>query len=338
MRYIFVAAFFSFLLAGSLFFWHDKFQVPLMPKPSLGETKLGLGNAITLLFAGDIMLDRGVEFYITQHNDWKFPFLRIADTLRKADLAFGNLESVISDKGQNLGSIYSFQADPKALEGLTFAGFDVLSVANNHSMDYGMEAFLDSLQLLKKTGVSYVGGGTNIENAHSLVIKEIKGAKIGFLGYTNLGSSLWQATDKTPGIAWVDENTVFEFQKNIAAAKEQSDILIVSVHFGEEYQTEPNEIQKLIAKSAIDAGANIVIGHHPHVIQPVEYVCNQVTHICGWVAWSLGNFVFDQGFSPKTMEGLLLEVIIQDKKITRVTPRSIYLNTIFQPSFQSLAE
>lgn len=320
-RFIFLAAFLLssiLLLGGSLFLGNKQTKTPAREEEKEKE--------VILLLVGDIMLDRGVEFYIKQNGgDWRFPFLNIADFLRKADLVFGNLESVISDKGENLGSVYSFRADPKALEGLAFAGLDVLSVANNHSMDYGMEAFLDSLQRLKKTGIAYVGGGTNTENAHSPVIQEVEGTKIGFLGYTNLGSPLWQATDKTPGIAWVDENTVSEFQENIAAAKEQLDILIVSLHFGEEYQTQPNALQEFIAKSAIEAGADIVVGHHPHVVQPV------VQYQQGWIAYSLGNFVFDQGFSTETMKGLLLEVTIQDKKIKEVLPLPIRMNNSFQP-------
>ncbi|MDO8473994.1 MAG: CapA family protein [bacterium] len=312
---------YSILFAGSLMFWHGKFQASLVPLDPEGD-------AITLLFAGDIMLDRGVEFYIRQHNDWRWPFLRIADTLQKADLVFGNLESVISNKGQNLGSIYSFRADPKAIEGLMFAGFDVVSVANNHSLDYGPEAFLDSLARLKEAEIAYVGGGADKERVYSPVIKEVRGTKIGFLGYTNLGSPLWQATENTPGIAWVDEGTLPKFQEGIRAAKQQSDILVVSVHFGEEYQTQPNKTQVLIAKSAIDAGADIVIGHHPHVVQPVEQYKN------GWITWSLGNLVFDQGFSPETMRGLLLEVTVKEKQITQVVPRVIRLNSFFQPELK----
>lgn len=310
---------YAILLGGSFLFWHDKFQASLVPLSKEGH--------ITLLFAGDIMLDRGVEFYIVQHNDWKLPFLHIADTLQKADLVFGNLESVISDKGQNLGSIYSFRASPKTLEGLIFAGFDILSVANNHSLDWGIEAFVDSMVRLRQAGIATVGGGTTKEQAHTPVIKEIKGTTIGFLGYSNLGSPLWQAMEHTPGIAWVDENTLLEFQKDIQRAKNEVDVLFVSIHFGEEYQKEPNLVQQILSKAAIDAGADVVVGHHPHVTQPVEH------HNDGWIAYSLGNFVFDQGFSPETMEGMLLEVNIEGKQITQVIPRVIRINRHFQPEF-----
>ena len=335
---------YTILLGGSLLFWHDKFQASLAPKSDLSKTKSDLGNDITILFAGDIMLDRGIAFYIAQHNDWKWPFLLIADTLQKADLAFGNLESVISDKGENLGSIYSFRASPKTIEGLVFAGFDVLSVANNHSMDYGIEAFADSVSRLKQAGIVPVGielFSAIAENNSKLEIRKIKGTKFGFLAYTNLGSPLWRATQTTSGVAWVDEYTIEDFQNTIREAKEQSDVLTVSVHFGEEYQTKPSYMQKFIAESAVDAGADIVIGHHPHVVQliepegsseperPIEQYKN------GWIAYSLGNFVFDQGFSSETMEGLLLEVKIKEKQITQVISRVIRMNSSFQPELIS---
>lgn len=311
---------YGILFGGSLMFWRGKFQESLVVPPQ--------EDRITLLFAGDIMLDRGVEFYITRYNDWKWPFLLIADTLQKADLVFGNLESVISDKGENLGSMYSFRADPRAIEGLVFAGFDVLSVANNHSMDYSMDALKNSMNRLKEAGVAPVGielFSAIAENNAGLEIRKIQGTKFGFLAYTNVGSPLWQATQTTPGVAWADWYNLSAVLQKIRESKTYVDILAVSLHAGEEYAKEPNEFQKAFAKAAINAGADVVVGHHPHVIQPVEQYKN------GWIAYSLGNFVFDQGFSKETMEGLLLEVIVQDKKITQVIPRVIRLNSLFQP-------
>ncbi|MBI2123936.1 MAG: CapA family protein [Candidatus Wildermuthbacteria bacterium] len=332
-----ISAIYITLFAGSAAFWHDKFQAPYNSGNYTGQASLvsspkSKEDIITLLFAGDIMLDRGVEFYSTQHNDWKWPFRKIASTLQEADLAFGNLESVISDKGKNQGSIYSFRAEPEALGGLVFAGFDVLSVANNHSLDYGNDALQDSIQRLKDSGIVPIGGGNNRYETNAPTLKHFytskydsTGTTIAMLAYTAAGSPLWQAGENSPGIAWVNESKIPEFQQDIKQAKQKADILVVSVHFGEEYQTQPSETQKLIAKSAIDAGADIVIGHHPHVVQLIEQYKN------GWIAWSLGNFVFDQGFSKETMEGLLLEVKIERKQITQVIPRAIRMNASLQP-------
>lgn len=263
-------------------------------------------ETLTLLFVGDIMLDRGVEWQIQKNGgDWRWPFLKIADTLQKADLVFGNLESQISDKGTNVGSIYSFRADSRSIEGLTYAGFDILSVANNHSFDYTREALEDSVVRIQQSGI------TPIED--SLVIKEVQGTRIGFLAYSNF-----------PGIAQVNWDNFPEVIQDIQNAKSQVDILVVSLHAGDEYQPQPNEFQKAFTKAAIHAGADLVVGHHPHIVQPLE----QYLH--GWIAYSLGNFVFDQNFSDHTMAGAILEVTVKNKLINKV----ILLPTRLTSSFQ----
>ena len=231
-----------------------------------------INRKITILAVGDIMLDRGVEFKIENEGkgDYSFPFLKIAEELRRADFVFGNLEGPISDKGQKVGSIYSFRADPKAVEGLKYAGFDILSVANNHIFDYGREAMEDTFKRLKEAGIEYVGGGFDEKEAYSPLIKEINGTKIGFLAYTNLGPEAWEATEGKSGIAWIDEKNLEKIKKGIEAAKQKSDVLIVSLHSGEEYAANPTSFQTSFAYSAVDAGADLVIGHHPHVVQKVE--------------------------------------------------------------------
>ncbi len=264
---------------------------------------------LKLYFVGDIMLDRGVLHYIKKNNDWNWPFLKIANDLQEADLVFGNLESMISNKGHNVGSIYSFRAPPETLQGLIYASFDVLSVANNHSFDYTVQAFSDTLERLEKANISYTGGGFNTEEAHSVVIKEIKDTKIGFLGYTSVGSVNWQAKEDVPGIAWMDFNRLDILERDINKAKEKVDILIVSFHFGIEYEKQPSQEQVILAESALKYGADIIAGHHPHVVQPLEKKEK------GIIAYSLGNFVFDQYFSEETMRGAILKVIVQDKKI-----------------------
>ena len=149
---------------------------------------------------------------------------------------------------------------------------------------------------------------------------------MGFLEYTNKGLALWEATDSSPGIAWMDENRIAELKEDISNAKPSADILVVSFHFGEEYQKEPSEEQILLSRAAIDAGASIVIGHHPHVIQKIE------EYEEGWIAYSLGNFLFDQYFSKETMEGMLLKVKANKKGINAVTPIKVEMNYLYQPA------
>jgi len=278
----------------------------------------------TLLFTGDIMMDRGVEYYIEKQGkgDYKFPFLKIADYLQEADILIGNLEGPVSDKGVKTGSIYSFRMNPKAVEGLTYAGFDILSLANNHIFDYTKEALTDTFSRLKEADIDYFGAGTNREQAYSPLIKELNDTKIAFLTYTNLGSLNWQAETTTAGISWLTQKNL---EQGIKSAKEKADIIIVSFHIGEEYKAEPDETQKYFSRLVIDYGADLVISHHPHVVQKQEIYKEK------YIFYSLGNFVFDQGFSKETMKGQIVKVTIKDKKIQDITPIDIKMNEYFQP-------
>jgi len=278
---------------------------------------------ITLFFVGDIMLDRGVKNAILKYGegDFKFPFLNVSQFLTEADLLIGNLEGPVSDKGKKVGSIYSFRMDPKSIEGLKFAGFDILSLANNHIFDYSRVAMEDTFLRLKETQIDYIGAGLNYNEACFPKIKEIKNTKIAFLAFTNLGSRFWQATEKNSGVCWLDKENL---KKNIEKAKEIADIVVVLFHFGDEYKEKPNSAQKYFSRLAIDFGADLVVGHHPHVVQEIENYKGK------YIAYSLGNFIFDQKFSTKTMEGVLLKVLIEDKKIKEIFPIKTKLNRYFQ--------
>lgn len=201
---------------------------------SISKKEKPVEKKIHLIFVGDIMLDRGVKYKVKKYaqGDYKFLFLPISEYLKKADLRIGNLESVISNKGKKVGSIYSFRAEPEAIDGLKFAGFDLVSVANNHIFDYGRTAMEDSFQRLKEAGIDYLGGGFSEKEACGVVVKEIKGTKIGFLAFTNLGSLLWRAKENHSGICWLDE----KIKEYIKEAKGKVDFLIVLFHFGPEYQ------------------------------------------------------------------------------------------------------
>lgn len=281
---------------------------------------------IRLIFTGDIMLDRGVEYQIQKQgeNDFRFPFLNIAPAFGNADLIFGNLESQISDKGRNQGSIYSFRADPKAIEGLKFAGFNVLGLANNHSFDYDQQALQDSINRLIEADISPVGAGKNESQAFSPTIKTINKTSLAIFAYSQ-GPDAWQATSDNLGIAIISEKNLERIKNDIALAKELADIVIVSMHAGNEYETTPTEEQILFAHSFIDAGADLVIGHHSHIVQNSEIYREKQ------IFYGLGNFIFDQGFSEETMENEIIEVMIENGKIERITPRAVKINAFFQP-------
>ena len=278
----------------------------------------------TILFVGDIMLSRAIGSIMEKKQDWTYPFLQVQEVLSSADLTFGNLEGPISDKGANIGSIYSFRANPKSVEGLSFAGFDVVSIANNHMWDYGRAAFLDTLSILSSKQIAYVGGGENYLKAHTPVIRDVRGTKVAFLAYTNLLPPFLGRIDAAPSVAFHDSE---QMTLDIIDAKKVADVVVVSFHFGEEYKTIHNAYQEKIAHTAVDAGASIVIGHHPHVIQDVE------VYKGAYIAYSLGNFIFDQNFSLDTSKGMVVTITFKDKKIIDFATSTVQFNATFQPSF-----
>jgi gamma-polyglutamate biosynthesis protein CapA len=328
----------SIISATIMFFGASFFAGPASIEiiPSRQEEALILTveekQPVKIIITGDIMLDRGVKYVVNEkgNGDFRFPFLEIADHLKEDDIVFGNLEGVISDKGTDVGSIYSFRAEPEAIKGLAFAGFNVLSVANNHAFDYSREALEDCLIRLDSAGIGYVGAGFTEKEAFSPLIREVDGVKIAFLAYTDLGPETWRATEDDSGIAWISENDTERIKQDIKSAKELSDVLIVSLHSGEEYQEAPSQIQVDFSRMAVDAGADLLVGHHPHVVQPNEKYRD------GWIFYSLGNFVFDQGFSEETMKGQIIELLIKDNKIEEINSKEIKINDFFQPRLETL--
>lgn len=294
-------------------FWGIKYGV---------SSQINNSEPVTLFFVGDIMLSRLIGDIMARNNDWRYPFLETAEFLKNMDVTFGNLEGPISARGMKVGSIYSFRSDPRAIEGLLYAGFDVLSIANNHIWDYGADAARDTLTIVKKAGIGIVGGGEDYSEAHKPLIKDVKGTKVAFLGYTDLISSSLGSKTSKPAIAYLN---IEQAVTDIKEARKLADFVVISLHWGNEYETTHNRNQEKVAKALIDAGAQLIIGHHPHVVQSVE------EYKGGYIAYSLGNFVFDQNFSPDTKKSLTLKVILKDKKISQVEQIKIGFTSSYQP-------
>ena len=280
---------------------------------------------IKLVFVGDVMLSRGIGKIMKDRNDYGFPFASTTDLIRSADIAFANLESPISVRGIRSGSIYSFRADPKAVAGLTHAGFDIVSFANNHVWDYGKTAFEDTLSHLESAGIKVVVGGEDYDLAHEAKIIQVRNTTFAFLAYTNLLPKSLGSLNSTPSVARYDDDHVLI--ADVLRAKEKADIVIVSFHWGDEYQTSHNDEQERVAKLVIDSGASLVVGHHPHVIQEVEQYKD------GYIFYSLGNFVFDQNFSVGTKKGLLMEAMVEGCTVTKVVKREVVFTDDYKPYF-----
>jgi poly-gamma-glutamate synthesis protein (capsule biosynthesis protein) len=271
---------------------------------------------LKLFFIGDIMLARGVEQKILKNgNDFLFPFKKIINYLNSFDYVIGNLEGQITLNNKKIGGIYSFRMKPEAAWALAQANIKIVNLANNHMLDYDFRGFLDTLENLNNEHILYFG------NSYEPLIVVKENTKIGFLGFTEFLKNFEVNEEKNKvGIAIIRDNLCQVIQN----AKEKTDILIISFHWGEEYQKLANDFQRKIAKEAIDCGGDLIIGHHPHVIQDIEKYNGK------YIFYSLGNFIFDQNFSKETMEGGGVEVIIKDKKIENIYFRKFYLNNDFQ--------
>lgn len=339
MKYIFYSVLFITLAGLAFGFWYSNSaerelysgfgermaEMQMASSIQAIAPKLDFGaQNITLVFVGDIMLSRGVGGKMRRHNDYALPFRKTYELLSSADLTIGNLEGPMSDRGEDFKNLYSFRADPRAIEGLLLAGFDIMDVNNNHIMDWGVEAFKDTLVRLRDNGISYSGAGFNFNEANAPIIKDIRGVKIAFLSFRDFPSEYMQASADKPGISTLDIDRV---EKDIGVIKgnKLADVVVVMFHWGEEYQTMFNSRQQYLARRLIDAGVDLIIGHHPHVIQDVEQYRG------GWVAYSLGNFTFDQHFSKETMEGLILKATLKDGAVSKIETTRVEISTDFQP-------
>ncbi len=279
-------------------------------------------SEVTLGFVGDIMMDRGVKTSVIKNfgGDYK-KILAEAGGLKDPDIMFGNLEGPISDKGIKVGSIYSFRMDPAVTTALKDSGFDILSFANNHVGDYSNAAFLDTIGRLKEENILFTGAGADYAEATKATIIERDGIRIGYIAMSDVGPEFMKATDTKPGILLANDKNLDTIIKN---AKASVDVLVVSIHWGDEYKPH-NKRQETLAKRMIDNGADIIAGHHPHVPQDVE------AYKEGVIIYSLGNFVFDQAFSHDTMGGLYSEVVVTKDGVKSHEETAFRLNEKYQP-------
>ena len=253
---------------------------------------------VHLASVGDIMLDRGLGIVI-QGGNLAYPFAKVAPLLQNADITVGNMESAMGTLGEPADKSYPFRAPPVAAEALALGGFDVVSLANNHGMDYGPEALLQAIDLLQAQGITPIGAGANFDAAHTPYITQINGLSLAILSYVNVpiearsafDTAVWTATETTPGLAWGDPEVI---AADVTAVRDKVDLVIVVLHSGYEYVEEPSEPQVAAAQAAIDAGAKLVIGHHAHILQGIDFYND------GVIVYGLGNFAFEIDGAPET--------------------------------------
>lgn len=242
-------------------------------------------KTIDLAFAGDIMLADTPGERISLGED---PFGDFADVFRKVDLAIGNLECVVATTGEPFDKPYVYRAHPRVLE-LVQKHLGVVCLANNHTGDFGHAAFLEQLRLLEQKKIQYVGGGRDCVHARQPLIVDRNGMRVALLAYNDFKPRAFEAGPNWPGVAWAVDAQI---TADIEAARtiHKADFVIPMLHWGWEYEA-ANDRQKQLARLMIDAGADLIVGGHPHVTQEVEYYKGKL------IIYSIGNFIFD-GFEP----------------------------------------
>ena len=318
-------------------------------------------KAITLLGVGDVLIDREKPETIFQH---------VAEVLRSGDITYANCEGALSDKGYP-NPLQAAHSDPKNLNAFLHAGIDVVSLANNHSQDWGKEALLDTMARLKEAGVSYIGVGKNLTEARRPVILERKGTKVGLLAYCCVGpeGSGYEAEDDKPGYAPVRSWTIYEkvdpqpgtwprivsipYKEDLAAMvddieklKETVDVVVIAFHWG--LHIIPRIIPMYcidIGHAAVDAGADLILGTHVHILKAIEmYNGKAIFHSTGNFALELGPHMRDYkhvrdvdqlyGVSPEHEEHrktLIAKAVIEGGEIKRVSYIPCYINEQTEP-------
>jgi poly-gamma-glutamate synthesis protein (capsule biosynthesis protein) len=252
---------------------------------------------LTLAAVGDVTFGDGVATAIARRGP-RWPWLSVAPVLRSADLAIANLEGAVSTRGAPWpGKLYTFRGPPRALRAAaSYAGIDVVSLANNHSLDYGRTAFLDTIGHARRFGVRTVGGGSGLDAARRPRIVTRGGLRVAFLGFSDVRPLGFDAGPGRPGTVPAFPEIV---RADVRAARRRADVVVAYFHWGVERATVPTWRQRDLAQTALDSGATVVLGAHPHVLQPVERRGRRV------VACSLGNFVFAAHSPPTARTGIL---------------------------------
>ncbi|OGY34345.1 MAG: AmmeMemoRadiSam system protein B [Candidatus Andersenbacteria bacterium RIFCSPLOWO2_12_FULL_45_8] len=267
-------------------------------------------STATLLSVGDIMLGRYVETLMNSAGE-NYPFEKISQFLRGIDIVSGNLEgTIITDHKQTPDFSTKFSFSPRVAKTLRLNNFSLVSLANNHALDYGENGLKETSGFLKQFEIDTSGHPSKIEGT-KVATKDVRGQKIAFASFNFTGP-------------YPKEQEAYELVKNF---KEKNNFVVVNIHWSEEYALKANDFQKIVAHNLIDSGADLIIGHHPHVVQEIEQYKNKI------IFYSLGNFIFDQYFSKYTKEGLTIGTTLNDQEVIyRLFPINIVQS---QPSLMT---
>jgi poly-gamma-glutamate synthesis protein (capsule biosynthesis protein) len=263
-------------------------------------------GSVRLMAVGDVNLAQATGRRIVRNGPMT-PWRNVVGFFDQADVVLANLECTISKRGTPWNKDFTFRAPPAAADSLVAGGIDVVNLANNHALDFGQLAFADTLAALDVRGIGHVGGGANSAAAHAPLIIERNGLRIAILGYSvafapeaGFRMGMWAAGPNTPGLAVATPDVV---AGEVAAIRPTVDAVVVTVHGGREYSTRPNAKMRDFVSAALGAGATLVVGHHPHVLQGYRHGPGTL------VAYSLGNFVFNY-FTGAPNDTAILDVTL----------------------------
>lgn len=270
---------------------------------------------LRFMAVGDIMLGRGVGARLNKAGGFNKAFEDVAPLLNKGDVVFANLESPLTASTHSLdpkGKIV-LKAKPEAVSAITMAGFNLISLANNHMMDYYEKGLYDTMSILDENGILHAGGGSNINEARRPAIMEVNGIKVGLLAYTDMAELTfagkpylsYAAKDEKSGLAPRKYELALEDVKKL---REQVDLVAVSLHWGIEDSFKITADQVEFAHNLIDNGADIILGHHPHQFQGMEIYKGKP------IMYSMGNFIFDQN-DPENQEGFIIDMKYRGREL-----------------------
>jgi poly-gamma-glutamate capsule biosynthesis protein CapA/YwtB (metallophosphatase superfamily) len=278
-------------------------------------------GVLTLAAVGDIMLARDITTLMDEHGA-VYPFERVLPLLQNADLTIANSEGTFTERGTAQVKAYTFRTPPKFAAGLAQAGIDAVSLGNNHTADYGPDGVADTIAALDAIGVKHAGAGMNDAEARKPAFLQAQGLRIAFLSYTDI----MENTFAGPDIAGVALATPDVIAADVRAAKSQADVVIVALHSGVEYTDAPQPDQQELAHAAIDAGALIVLGHHPHTLQ------GWTSYNGGLIIYSLGNFVFDldnddlTNLGPRAFQTAVVSVTFDAHAVRSVRAEPVFID------------
>ncbi len=280
------------------------------------NTKVPNGTEkLNITLVGDIMTGRYVEEVSDRFGD-AYLYRHVVPYFKTADFLTGNFENpvVLGNYPASEKNI-SYKTDAKAATELKNQGFDVVNMSNDHMMDYKERGLMDTLNTFKRVGVQTVGAGKNVTEAKKIAYKVVNGYTIATVGYTDTYRKESKAAKNRAGI--LEANPEY-YMQIVRKAKQNADIVIVHAHWGQAYDGQPQPRQKGIGHALVDAGADIVVGHGPHVLQPIEFYKK------GVVMYSLGNFVFDQGWS-RTRESAIVQYKIAQDGTAKLEVHPMYI-------------